>query len=165
MGEVIAHITWRPILAHGCFCPTSSLQIVSSPDRTPSRGKWSGQAHFEPFLVFFFFCWISMSCEFEIWITCTWITDIICMLYIPCLGFFGAQILLNEEGRFRPWPLHRQLHWRARSQDVRQICELRAISWVLTCRTNTLHCHRLSQCCIHMHHLEQCNTISVLYYD
>ena len=49
-----------------------------------------------------------MSCEFENWIT--WITDIVMyryckknVLYIPHLGFFGAQVLLNEEGRFRPW--------------------------------------------------------------
>ena len=76
-------------------------------------------------------------------------------------GSSGPRSFLNEEGRFRPWSLHRQLHWRTRSQ-VRQIYELHIISWVLACWTNAIHCRHLSQRCIHV---EQCNTISALYYD
>ena len=43
------------------------------------------------------------------------------------LGSSVPRSFLNEKGRLGLWPLHRQL----RQFQVRQICELHAISWVL----------------------------------
>ena len=129
-------------------CWLAALEsLFSSQDPTPHGEK--GLAHFKPFLVFAdSACHVNLKIESHEYTVC--IGTICSTLYIPCLGFFRAQVLRNEEGRFRPWLLHR---WRTRSQ-VWQICELR---WVLACQTNAI------QHCMHMYHIEQCNTISVLY--